>query len=79
MMAHDYELAQRLTRIEAILERIDMELNGNGQPGKLQVLRDDVDSLIESRAKSSGAIAVIGALLTAVGSSFVAHLWWGKH
>jgi hypothetical protein len=78
-MQHDYEQAQRLARIEAILARMERELFGNGSPGKLDTLRDDVDSLIESRAKSSGAVAVIGALLTAVGSTLFGHLWWGRH
>lgn len=69
---------ERLARIEAILERMERELFGNGQPGLLKEMRDDLDDLMDSRAKVRGALAIIGTSITALGSTLIAHMRWGK-
>lgn len=59
------------TRSSAILERIDHELFGNGQPGLLKEIQDDVDELDDKIDKleywRSGIVAVLAFIGFAVG------------
>jgi hypothetical protein len=54
-----------MAEIRTIVERIDHELLGNGQPGKIQQLEGRAARLESWRSYASGALVVISALLTA--------------
>lgn len=67
----EMDQVQRLARIEAIVEDMHHRLFGNGQPGEVQTIKDDVSSLKSSRSWVKGGIAVLGFL---VGADGIAHI-----
>lgn len=79
------ELARTLGRIEATLEkfdetlvRFDHQLFGNGQPGKLTIMDQRLDSLDTTRSKVKGALSALAAVVTAIGGTELYHLFFGR-
>lgn len=56
------------------VENMDKRLFGNGQPGELSILRDDVAELKADRSKVNGAMWVLRALVAAVGIPEIIHV-----
>lgn len=52
-------LTTEVAEIRTIVERLDHELLGNGQPGRLKQQDDKISGLEEWKAKAHGAIAVL--------------------
>jgi hypothetical protein len=64
----------RLARIDEIVQRMDHELLGNGQPGRIQKAEDRLAELEKSASWSRGAGWVIGTLLTLLSGTSVYEL-----
>jgi len=58
-----------LTRLDERTQRIEHDLFGNGQPGILACLRQDISALQEHASQGKGALLVMGFLLTVFGGS----------
>jgi len=68
-------LLERTARIDVVLDRLEHRLFGNGQPGELQTMKDDVYHLKGLEAKGRGAFWIVSVILAVLGSGFVAHLF----
>lgn len=69
---------ERMARIETILERLDHELCGNGQPGFIQKTNDRLAKNDQERAWLKGGFAVISALVSALGVGGILHIFRGR-
>ncbi len=78
MDQNDVDTAEALGRIEAKLDRLDRDLFGNGQPGRLTVLESKVSEMdkdftvVRTIVKWGGA-----ALSLVVSSDFLLRLFMG--
>jgi hypothetical protein len=62
---HCTDIQAEMAVIRATVERLDHELLGNGQPGRLKQQDDKISRLEDWKAKAHGAIAVLLMLWTA--------------
>jgi hypothetical protein len=53
------EIGERLARIETIVERLDHQMLGNGQPGVIAQHDARLTSLETSRAKLAGGVTAV--------------------
>jgi hypothetical protein len=60
----EIDTATKIAKIEVMTEEIYHRLFGNGQPGELDKLKEDVSSLQASRSWIKGVGAALGMLLT---------------
>lgn len=67
----EIENAERLARIEILCETMNHRLFGNGQPGELDRMKDDISSLKASRVWVKGIMSTLGFI---VGGDSVAHI-----
>lgn len=65
---HCAELHVELAKVRTIVERIDHELLGNGQPGRVEVHSARIERLERWKSRVNGALAVIGGLVSVIGS-----------
>lgn len=79
------ELARTLGRIEETLKnfeasftKLDHQLFGNGQPGKLSVLDTRLSVLEDYKSTIKGAFATLGGLVTLIGGTTLYHLFFGR-
>lgn len=77
--------AEILISMKTTLERMDHELFGNGQPGRLKELDtkiQDLDDKVEDheRFKSyiKGSFATLSLIITALGGTELYHLFFGR-
>jgi hypothetical protein len=61
-MQHESEIIERLARIEVHLE----SLVGNGQPGRIKLLEDQVDGLVAAHNQRIGIHYVLSVLSSAI-------------
>jgi len=75
-MTDDFEqiVIQSLSRLETQMESIV----GNGQPGRICLLEEDVKGLRESRSWFMGSMAALSAIITLAGTWLFTHLFGGK-
>lgn len=69
---------ERLATIEAILERLEKELLGNGRPGFIQITNQWKDEVNRERSWIKGAFATISAIVSAIGIGGLVHIFRGK-
>lgn len=69
---------ERLAKIETILERLEHELLGNGQPGFIQKTNDRLATFDRDRSWVKGAFAVLSAMVSFLGIGGVLHIIRGK-
>ncbi len=55
-----------LIRLDARVEALHRELLGNGQPGRIAVVEERVDSLEQTRDRARGWLAGASAILAAI-------------
>lgn len=67
-------LAVDVATIKTIVERMDRELLGNGQPGRVQRLEARVSDIEKFEFQAKGVIATLGIFTTAVGAFLSKHL-----
>lgn len=72
------EIVSTLARIEANQTQLARLLTGNGQPGFIATTNGRISELEDTAATAKGALAVIGAITTAVGGTLLTHLFRGK-
>lgn len=72
------EQGKLLIRLEERLERMDHDLFGNGQPGKIQVLEKQVGTLTNAESHLKGWVAGVLALAMLIGG-FAEFLYHIKH
>ena len=77
--------SELLISIKTTLDRMDHELFGNGQPGKLreldtkiQLLDDRVESHERFKSYIKGTFAAISTIVSALGVTEFYHLFLGK-
>lgn len=75
---HCAGLEREMGEVRTIVTRIDQELlGGDGKPGRMNVHSDRLGRLERWRSYMTGALAVIGLLMTAaiaLGAAAIAHL-----
>ena len=71
--------SERLARIEAIVERLDHELCGNGQPGFITKTNERLSSIEGDRSWLKGAYWVLSALVSALGLGGVIHIFGNRN
>lgn len=70
--------SDRITRIETILERLEMELlGGNGRPGWIEKLNEWKSGVDKDRAWVQGAYKVIATVVGALGLGGIYHVLSG--
>lgn len=63
----DESIEVKIARIETLLLSMDERLFGNGQPGVIANMQEEIDGLKESRDNAKGAIRILAFLAGAVG------------
>jgi hypothetical protein len=59
------DIQAEMAVIRATVERLDHELLGNGQPGRIKQQDDKIGHLLDWKSKAQGAIAALVFLWTA--------------
>lgn len=72
---HDTDMAERLMRIETIVERLESRLLGNGQPGELDLMRTRLYMLEKLEAKGRGALWIVGLIISALTGGGLIHIF----
>lgn len=62
----DQEFLERFIRVEEAILRLEFELLGNGQPGKLALIDQRVGRLEKWKARMGGGLAVVGFIGAAI-------------
>lgn len=57
-------MASRLARVETMVEEIHHRLLGNGQPGEIDKMKEDISSLKSSRTWVKGVATALGVIIT---------------
>ncbi len=73
----DEQIAVMLNTMKTTLDRIDHELLGNGQPGRVAKIETRLTDIEQFEFQAKGVIAGLGVVITAVGA-FVAKHIFGK-
>ena len=78
MTSQESAVIAKLASIESTLDRIDHELFGNGQPGRLKEIEVRIEELEEVHDQSRGALWVLRILVGALGLFDIVHWIWPK-
>lgn len=67
---------EMLTEVKTIVERIDHELLGNGQPGKISLIEGRLGKLENSESHLKGWVLGVGGVFLCVGAlaEFIYHI-----
>lgn len=69
-------IEERIGSIDTNLQLLRKELLGNGQPGRISKLENDVEDLKNSNAQRLGAMSVLSIFVTAATTWLMGKLGW---